>query len=125
ASRHDGGTPGSRVHTDATHGNGSGAAPFTSCVKGAGFQTGATRDAAIDRSRVTRSPRTWQDQVVVLDVSRSPLPEAIPSRLPQTAAPDDVAYVIYTSGSTGIPKGVTIQHSAARNTIADLTDRWS
>jgi amino acid adenylation domain-containing protein len=68
--------------------------------------------------------RTWQDQVVLLDVSRAPLAVTIPPRLPQTAAPSDTAYVIYTSGSTGVPKGVTIQHAAARNTIADLTDRW-
>src|SRR4029078_7302278 len=46
------------------------------------------------------------------------------SRLPQTASPDEVAYVIYTSGSTGVPKGVTITHRAARNTLADLTERF-
>jgi len=36
----------------------------------------------------------------------------------------DLAYVIYTSGSTGTPKGVMIEHQAAMNTIADLTDRF-
>src|SRR5690606_7194440 len=41
------------------------------------------------------------------------------------ATPDDVAYVIYTSGSTGTPKGVAIQHRAARNTLADLTERFA
>ena len=31
--------------------------------------------------------------------------------------PDDVAYVIFTSGSTGAPKGVSISHYSALNTI--------
>ena len=40
------------------------------------------------------------------------------------AGPDAVAYVIYTSGSTGEPKGVEIAHRAARNTVADVCDRY-
>ncbi|WP_327585115.1 amino acid adenylation domain-containing protein [Nonomuraea sp. NBC_00507] len=38
--------------------------------------------------------------------------------------PDDLAYVIYTSGSTGAPKGVMIEHRAARNTIDDISTRF-
>ena len=66
------------------------------------------------------------ERIVLLD-SNSPgtITGVPPPRLPQTALPDDPAYVIYTSGSTGVPKGVTIQHRAARNTLADLTERWS
>ena len=47
------------------------------------------------------------------------------SRACRRADARDPAYVIYTSGSTGVPKGVTIQHRAARNTIADLTERFA
>lgn len=38
--------------------------------------------------------------------------------------PDDLAYTIFTSGSTGSPKGVEIQHRAARTTIDDVVDRF-
>ncbi|MEA2473336.1 MAG: hypothetical protein QOE06_1251, partial [Thermoleophilaceae bacterium] len=38
--------------------------------------------------------------------------------------PAGLAYVIFTSGSTGLPKGVTIQHRAAMNTILDCNRRW-
>ena len=39
--------------------------------------------------------------------------------------PEDVAYVIYTSGSTGEPKGVTITHKNAVNTIVDINRRFA
>jgi amino acid adenylation domain-containing protein len=38
--------------------------------------------------------------------------------------PDDLAYVIFTSGSTGVPKGVMIGHRGARNTVADVNERF-
>ncbi|MFZ5989469.1 MAG: amino acid adenylation domain-containing protein [Bacillota bacterium] len=38
--------------------------------------------------------------------------------------PDDLAYVLYTSGSTGFPKGVTISHRGALNTIMDINQRF-
>ncbi|HEX7797814.1 MAG TPA: amino acid adenylation domain-containing protein [Vicinamibacterales bacterium] len=44
-----------------------------------------------------------------------------------SADPDDwtrAAYVIFTSGSTGEPKGVTIDHRGAVNTIVDLNQRF-
>ncbi|MEV0218325.1 amino acid adenylation domain-containing protein [Streptomyces sp. NPDC050704] len=43
---------------------------------------------------------------------------------PKTPDPDDLAYTIFTSGSTGSPKGVEIQHRAARTTIDDIVDRF-
>lgn len=43
---------------------------------------------------------------------------------PSRPAPDATAYVIFTSGSTGQPKGVEIQHHAARTTIDDIVDRF-
>ncbi|WP_159846662.1 non-ribosomal peptide synthetase [Nocardia sp. CY41] len=43
---------------------------------------------------------------------------------PIAAADDALAYVIFTSGSTGEPKGVAIEHRAARTTIDDINDRF-
>ncbi|HEV3000317.1 MAG TPA: amino acid adenylation domain-containing protein, partial [Solirubrobacteraceae bacterium] len=70
-------------------------------------------------------------------VDRLPLPEGVqPVVVAQhdddadAAAPDidttpsDVAYVIFTSGSTGVPKGVTIEHRAALNTVLDINRRF-
>lgn len=37
---------------------------------------------------------------------------------------DDIAYVIFTSGSTGIPKGVTISHKGALNTILAVNEKY-
>lgn len=53
------------------------------------------------------------------DTTGSGTPEPDAAR----GAPSDVAYIIYTSGSTGEPKGVSITHRAAVNTIRDLIDR--
>lgn len=39
--------------------------------------------------------------------------------------PTDLAYIIFTSGSTGMPKGVSVTHAAAYNTIFDVNDRFS
>ena len=40
------------------------------------------------------------------------------------SASDELAYIIFTSGSTGEPKGVAIEHRAARTTIDDINDRF-
>lgn len=47
---------------------------------------------------------------------------AVPAVVPR---PDDLAYTIFTSGSTGSPKGVEIQHRAARTTVDDIVDRFN
>ena len=79
---------------------------------------------ALTQPRLHRG-RAGTSGSVLLEVTPEPITGAAPPRLPQTATPDDPAYVIYTSGSTGVPKGVTIQHRAARNTLADLTERFA
>ncbi|MFI6209019.1 amino acid adenylation domain-containing protein [Streptomyces sp. NPDC051041] len=48
-----------------------------------------------------------------------------PATPPAAPRPDDLAYTIFTSGSTGSPKGVEIQHRAARTTIDDIVDRFA
>lgn len=45
--------------------------------------------------------------------------------LPSIQTSQDIAYVIYTSGSTGLPKGVTIDHRGAVNTILDINKRFN
>ncbi len=71
-------------------------------------------------------------------MGRLPLPEGIATialggeddddgdtEAPEPAsAPSDVAYVIFTSGSTGVPKGVTIEHRSALNTVLDVNRRF-
>lgn len=47
-----------------------------------------------------------------------------PRATPRRPAPDDLAYIIFTSGSTGEPKGVAIEHRAARTTLDDLMGRF-
>ncbi|MFJ4439336.1 amino acid adenylation domain-containing protein [Streptomyces sp. NPDC088923] len=42
---------------------------------------------------------------------------------PVVPAPGTPAYVIFTSGSTGEPKGVSVSHAAAWNTVADVSRR--
>ncbi|MEU6585519.1 amino acid adenylation domain-containing protein [Nocardia sp. NPDC046763] len=54
------------------------------------------------------------------DTDRAPAAGEVPDN-----AADDLAYVIFTSGSTGEPKGVAIEHSAARTTLDDINDRFT
>lgn len=53
-----------------------------------------------------------------------PLPHPRHIEKTRDPKPHDLAYAIFTSGSTGIPKGVAIEHQAARTTIDDITDRF-
>ncbi|MBE9224522.1 amino acid adenylation domain-containing protein [Phormidium sp. LEGE 05292] len=50
---------------------------------------------------------------------------SFPTPLEPIQKPSDLAYVIYTSGSTGLPKGVTIDHQGAVNTILDINQRFN
>ncbi|MEV0788576.1 amino acid adenylation domain-containing protein [Kribbella sp. NPDC050459] len=66
---------------------------------------------------------SWPSGTAVLAVDT--IEPADAPDLPRLATgPDDLAYVIYTSGSTGTPKGVMISHRGARNTVADINDRF-
>ncbi|MFF5173723.1 amino acid adenylation domain-containing protein [Micromonospora sp. NPDC000089] len=70
--------------------------------------------------------RQWPDGVteVTVDLSVDP-PARDDTPAEPVAGPDDLAYVIFTSGSTGVPKGVMVRHRAARNTLDDVSSRWS
>lgn len=43
----------------------------------------------------------------------------------EAATPSDMAYVIFTSGSSGEPKGVTISHESALNTVLTINNDYS
>ncbi|MBG6082449.1 non-ribosomal peptide synthetase [Rubrivivax gelatinosus] len=58
---------------------------------------------------------------IVVPLLRGEAPPARPAPAVEIGA-DALAYVIYTSGSTGAPKGVMIEHAAARNTVEDLNE---
>ncbi|WP_208302368.1 amino acid adenylation domain-containing protein [Dermatophilus congolensis] len=51
--------------------------------------------------------------------------DVAPLEQPVPVDPEALAYVIFTSGSTGEPKGVSISHQGARNTIDSLRQRHS
>jgi pyochelin synthetase len=59
------------------------------------------------------------DLVAVDELGPGPWPETT-----RPVGPDELAYVIFTSGSTGAPKGVTITHRAALNTVLDVNRRF-
>ncbi len=81
--------------------------------------------AAITQSHLRRD-RMWRDKVDVLEIDLASDHEPASSwTAAHRAMPEDLAYVIYTSGSTGQPKGVAISHRSARNTLADMADRFA
>ncbi|MBP2231645.1 amino acid adenylation domain-containing protein [Azospirillum agricola] len=89
-----------------------------------------------------RQARILADLRPDLLLHKAPLPESLRGSCPsldldgtgegdpaglaalEGAGPRDPAYIIYTSGSTGQPKGVTVTHAAAVNTIRDVNRRF-
>ncbi|GHH91528.1 non-ribosomal peptide synthetase [Streptomyces capillispiralis] len=73
----------------------------------------------------------WPDTVTVHRLTAAGRPARAAAAPAEPVAPlavprpDDLAYTIFTSGSTGSPKGVEIQHRAARTTIDDIVDRFA
>ncbi len=88
--------------------------------------------AGIRHALVGRGVRArWPEGVTVHGLTAAGRPRAqgqaeMTGRADETArpAPDCTAYTIFTSGSSGTPKGVEIQHRAARTTIDDVVDRF-
>ena len=58
--------------------------------------------------------------LIINDVLQAKVPIV---KLPKVKA-ESIAYVIFTSGSTGLPKGVTITHKNAMNTIEAMNQRF-
>ncbi|MET9735770.1 amino acid adenylation domain-containing protein [Streptomyces sp. NPDC006458] len=87
-------------------------------MESAGIGLVLTRSAVADGLDLPEGTRALHVDTEPEDSGASgPLP-------PSPARPDDLAYVIFTSGSTGVPKGVTIEHAGAVNTIQDINDRY-
>lgn len=85
-------------------------------------------DHARVRLAVTASPLTpsWPAGVMAVPCEEDRVPASVASHaaaLPDVS-PADLAYVMYTSGSTGQPKGVTIDHRGAVNTVLDINERF-
>jgi amino acid adenylation domain-containing protein/non-ribosomal peptide synthase protein (TIGR01720 family) len=79
----------------------------------------AVTSPALDRSLA------WPEGIARHTVRRAE-PLASPGPLaPPSVDPETLAYVIFTSGSTGVPKGVTIDHRGAANTVADINRRFA
>ncbi|GAB1538087.1 hypothetical protein NUACC21_07440 [Scytonema sp. NUACC21] len=67
---------------------------------------------------------SWPSNIQYLCVESQNSENSDFSSIELAQAPSDLAYVIYTSGSTGLPKGVTIDHQGAVNTILDINKRF-
>jgi amino acid adenylation domain-containing protein len=65
------------------------------------------------------------EEIVVLCLDNQDVANETREPLEPIQSPDDLAYLIYTSGSTGVPKGVTITHRGAVNTILDINQRFN
>ena len=66
----------------------------------------------------------WPENIQRLCIDDETLWETNHQPLEPLQQPTDLAYVIYTSGSTGLPKGVSIDHRGAVNTILDINQRF-
>lgn len=88
--------------------------------------------AGVRHALTGRGVRTdWPDGVTVHRLTAAGRPartaaDSADPAAPLTApCPEDIAYTIFTSGSTGSPKGVEIEHRAARTTVDDIVDRFA
>jgi amino acid adenylation domain-containing protein len=67
----------------------------------------------------------WSEGVRPLALEEAEFADEDDQPLASVQTAEDVAYVLFTSGSTGIPKGVTIDHRGALNTVVDVNQRFS
>ncbi|WP_197363251.1 non-ribosomal peptide synthetase, partial [Streptomyces clavuligerus] len=88
-------------------------------IEQSGAQTLLTTTDLVEQGRVRPSVG-----LLTVDTTPPAPPAGQGGPAEDTAGPDDLAYVIYTSGSTGTPKGVAVEHTAARNTVDDITERF-
>ncbi|WP_424217544.1 non-ribosomal peptide synthetase (plasmid) [Streptomyces sp. BI20] len=71
-----------------------------------------------------REKLTWPADAVLVTAADPEVLAADPAPIAPRQGHDDLAYVIFTSGSTGEPKGVTITHRSAANTVQDINRRF-
>lgn len=127
--------PGDRVAVVASRSAAQIAACYAVLVAGATLvpldpQWPATRIATACERAGVRHALTGAEHAVSLPASitvtdvEALFESTVPERIASLAAPGDLAYIIFTSGSTGEPKGVAIEHAAARTTIDDMNDRF-
>ena len=67
----------------------------------------------------------WSPEVEILVVDSEDALALSDEPLEPVQGREDLAYVIFTSGSTGLPKGVSIEHHAALNTVVDVNQRFN
>ncbi len=88
-------------------------------------QAGIKHVLEIDRDADAESS-AWRSDVIIHPVAPDGeiLADADEGAEPRRSSDADLAYTIFTSGSTGQPKGVAIEHRAARATLDDLDRRF-
>jgi yersiniabactin nonribosomal peptide synthetase len=72
-----------------------------------------------------RDQLQWPQGIELILLENMGDTDALAVPTPVVSSPEDIAYVIFTSGSTGVPKGVTIDHRAACNTVQDINQRFN
>jgi len=80
--------------------------------------------AGIRHALVGGDGPAWPDGVAVHRLDGGGTLTGGPAADPRRPGADELAYVIFTSGSTGAPKGVAVEHRAARTTLDDLAARF-
>jgi len=63
--------------------------------------------------------------IIIEDLLQSLSREIVTANTLPSVKPSDIAYVIFTSGSTGVPKGVTISHRGAANTLRAINQKYT
>ncbi len=85
-----------------------------------------SQSARLIRKKTWSRPYTFLiiEEILMQKKDNSVLKQQVMQQTLPVVSSNDIAYVIYTSGSTGIPKGVTISHGSALNTILAVNAKY-